>query len=138
MFIRRTESDDVSTASGSSLTDTTDAKFLFAGLELHTESSLPFHGHTLRYTSVEAGHHAGRSAQLSLDASPSTTQTTTTTTTTSTTTGDDISPDPEDATNNLLTRSYLKEVLQVANGRYFPWIGSRPVEHVASADELAA
>jgi hypothetical protein len=40
--------------------------YAFAGLELHRAVSLPYHGFTLTYTSVEAGQGGGTRAELSL------------------------------------------------------------------------
>lgn len=47
-----------------------DAPYLFMGLEIHQAVELAFHGHTLRYSSIDAGRHGGHRQELSLQAGP--------------------------------------------------------------------
>lgn len=42
----------------------------FMGLELHRAVSVPYEGHTLTYTSIEAGQGGGRRAELALSPTP--------------------------------------------------------------------
>ncbi|KAI0008658.1 mitochondrial inner-membrane-bound regulator-domain-containing protein [Xylariaceae sp. FL0662B] len=42
----------------------------FVGLELHRSVSMPFEGHTLTYTSIEAGQGGGRRAEVTLEPAP--------------------------------------------------------------------
>ncbi|SPO03876.1 uncharacterized protein DNG_06559 [Cephalotrichum gorgonifer] len=84
-----------------------EVQYLFTGLELHTSSSAPFHAHSLSYTSIEGGQQ-GRRAQLSLH--PLATA---------------ITPD---ASIKDMAGGYLDEVLRIASGRYFSWVGSRPLD----------
>ncbi|KAK8070864.1 hypothetical protein PG997_011067 [Apiospora hydei] len=44
--------------------------YAFMGLELHRAISVPYEGHTLTYTSIEAGQGGGRRAELALSPKP--------------------------------------------------------------------
>ncbi|KAG6060241.1 hypothetical protein E4U17_004786 [Claviceps sp. LM77 group G4] len=83
--------------------ETTDQPYMFAGLEIQQTVSTEWHGHTLQYSSIEAGQHAGQQQSLSLIAGP-----------------------PQ-AFNSpgLLTRdqlaSFLTLVAQTASGVHFSW-----------------
>ncbi|CAI4218221.1 unnamed protein product [Parascedosporium putredinis] len=103
---------------------TVNVAYTFAGLELHTTASIPFRGHILRYTAVEGGHRAGRSGRLSLEAAPAP--------------GDDGNSSSASPSDSKLQRAFLKEVAQIARGAYFPWTGTRPVDHVASTEDMGA
>lgn len=42
--------------------------YIFRGLEIHQTVEMPWRGHTLRYSSIEAGQHGGQRQELSLQA----------------------------------------------------------------------
>lgn len=91
--------------------------YLFTGLELRTGATLPFRAHRLSYTSVEAGQQ-GRRTQLALHPPA-------------------LEPSSREMSHAELKekeRAYLDEVLRVAQGRYFSWVGSRPVDLTSSDD----
>ena len=82
-----------------------EVEYVFVGLELHTSSTVPFRSGSLSLTSVEAGQQ-GRRTELALHPS-----------------GDIPYADARDR-----GKAYLDEVLRVAKGSYFPWVGSRPLD----------
>ncbi|KAI1079639.1 mitochondrial inner-membrane-bound regulator-domain-containing protein [Whalleya microplaca] len=47
--------------------DLLSATYTFVGLEMHRSVSVPFEGHTLTYTSIEAGQGGGRRAEVTLE-----------------------------------------------------------------------
>ncbi|KAM0513813.1 hypothetical protein ACHAPE_007413 [Trichoderma viride] len=51
-----------------SKTATLNAPYIFMGLETHQIAEIEFHGHTLRYDSIDAGRHGGQRQELSLQA----------------------------------------------------------------------
>lgn len=53
-------------SSAAPLDETTDVEFMFMGLEIHQSIDVAWQGHTLRYSSIEAGHHGGQQQSLSL------------------------------------------------------------------------
>lgn len=53
-----------------SKTATIKAPYIFMGLETHQVAEFDFHGHTLRYDSIDAGRHGGHRQELSLQAGP--------------------------------------------------------------------
>lgn len=53
-----------------SKTATLNAPYIFMGLETHQIAEIEFHGHTLRYDSIDAGRHGGQRQELSLQAGP--------------------------------------------------------------------
>lgn len=97
--------------------DDQEVDYLFTGLELRTGATLPFRAHRLSYTSVEAGQQ-GRRAQLALHPPAFEAE----------------SREMSHAELKEKERAYLDEVLRVAQGRYFSWVGSRPVDHTSSDD----
>jgi hypothetical protein len=48
--------------------ETIDVPYVFMGLEIHQSVEMELDGHTLRYNSIEAGHHGGQRQELSLRA----------------------------------------------------------------------
>lgn len=73
----------------------------FAGLEIHQTVDLDWKGHTLKYSSIEAGQHGGTRQELSLEAAV-----------------------PEDASAiDEVVQSFTREVGQIASGKVFPWTG---------------
>lgn len=83
--------------------------YCFMGLELRTSSTIPLRSNRISLTSVEAGQQ-GRRAELALHP-----------------------PHVDLSDTRGRGRQYLDEVLRIAQGRYFSWIGARPVE--ASIDD---
>ncbi|GAB0135055.1 hypothetical protein EsDP_00003407 [Epichloe bromicola] len=53
-------------SSAAPLDETTDVAYMFMGLEIHQSIAVEWQGHTLRYSSIEAGHHGGQQQRLSL------------------------------------------------------------------------
>lgn len=82
----------------------TEVGYYFMGLELHTSSTVPFRSNLLSLTSIEAGQQ-GRRTELALHP-----------------------PDIDPSETRDRGRQYLDEVLRLAQGKYFPWVGSRPVD----------
>lgn len=78
--------------------------YFFMGLELHTSSTVPFRSNRLSLTSIEAGQQ-GRRAELALHP-----------------------PQVDMLETRGRGRQYLNEALRIAQGKYFSWIGARPVE----------
>ncbi|KAL7930352.1 mitochondrial inner-membrane-bound regulator domain-containing protein [Trichoderma chlorosporum] len=79
--------------------------YIFMGLEIHQAVQLEFHGHTLCYSSIDAGRHGGERQELSLQAGP---------------------PQSTDATTPFTLSEaeasrFLSLVEGVAAGRYFSW-----------------
>jgi hypothetical protein len=64
----------------------------FVGLELHRSATLPFDGHQLTYTSIEAGQGGGRRAEVTLEPVQMTPPTSSPTSSSSTTPGDTSTP----------------------------------------------
>ncbi|MBE3042194.1 hypothetical protein IMZ48_06365 [Candidatus Bathyarchaeota archaeon] len=78
--------------------------FHFMGLELRTTAAVPFRSGRLSLTSVEAGQQ-GRRAELAFEP-----------------------PVVPASVARDRARGYLDEVLGVAKGSYFPWVGARPAD----------
>jgi hypothetical protein len=75
--------------------------YTFAGLEIHQTVDLGWKGHTLKYSSIEAGQHGGTRQELSLEAAV-----------------------PEDALAvDEVVQGFTREVAQIALGKVFPWAG---------------
>ncbi|KAL7816666.1 mitochondrial inner-membrane-bound regulator domain-containing protein [Trichoderma gracile] len=91
-------------ATGRSSKGTINVPYLFMGSEIHQAAELEFHGHTLRYSSIDAGRHGGLRQELSLLAGP---------------------PQSQDATPLTLDKAeasrFLSLVGGLAAGSYFPW-----------------
>ncbi|RFU80993.1 hypothetical protein TARUN_1208 [Trichoderma arundinaceum] len=83
---------------------TVNVPYTFMGLEIHQTIDLEFHGHTLRYSSIDAGHHGGHRQELSLQAGP---------------------PQSEDKAFSGLDEAeashFLSLVQGIATGKYFSW-----------------
>ncbi|PNY29914.1 Uncharacterized protein TCAP_00174 [Tolypocladium capitatum] len=79
----------------------TDVLYTFMGLEIHQVVDLEWHGHTLRYSSVEAGQHGGQRQELSLLAGPPGTH-------------------RQDVTEESAS-TFLQLVEEVATGKHFSW-----------------
>ncbi|KAG5942558.1 hypothetical protein E4U53_007221 [Claviceps sorghi] len=86
-------------------TSTTNTPYLFTGLEIHQTIAVEWHGHTLQYSSIEAGHHAGQQQKLSLIAG-----------------APHDTPDPmaKPLTGDQLA-TFLTLVGETASGVHFPW-----------------
>ncbi|KAG5943292.1 hypothetical protein E4U59_000482 [Claviceps monticola] len=83
--------------------ETTDKPYMFAGLEIQQTVSTEWHGHTLKYSSIEAGQHAGQQQSLSLIAGPP-----------------QASNRSDPLTRDELA-SFLTLVAQTASGVHFSW-----------------
>ncbi|KAG5935778.1 hypothetical protein E4U60_002972 [Claviceps pazoutovae] len=83
--------------------ETTDKPYMFAGLEIQQTVSTEWHGHTLQYSSIEAGQHAGQQQSLSLIAGPP-----------------QASNSSDPLTRDELA-SFLTLVAQTASGVHFSW-----------------
>ncbi|KND88019.1 hypothetical protein TOPH_07280 [Tolypocladium ophioglossoides CBS 100239] len=79
----------------------TDVPYTFMGLEIYQVIDLEWHGHTLRYSSIEAGQHGGQRQELSLHAGPPGTH-------------------QQDMTEES-AGSFLQLVEEVAAGKHFSW-----------------
>ncbi|TFA99016.1 hypothetical protein CCMA1212_009233 [Trichoderma ghanense] len=99
---------------------TINVPYLFMGSEVHQAVELEFHGHTLCYSSIDAGRHGGLRQELSLQAGP---------------------PQSKDATPLTLDKAeasrFLSLVGGLAVGNYFPWHdGSQLVRQLSNVDAL--
>lgn len=79
----------------------TDVPYTFMGLEIHQVVDLAWRGHTLRYSSIEAGQHGGQRQELSLHAAPPGTH--------------------QQDTTGESAGSFLQLVEEVAAGKHFSW-----------------
>ncbi|KAL6856668.1 mitochondrial inner-membrane-bound regulator domain-containing protein [Trichoderma novae-zelandiae] len=99
---------------------TINVPYIFVGSEIHQAVELEFHGHTLCYSSIDAGRHGGRRQELSLQAGP---------------------PQSKDATPLTLDKAeasrFLSLVGRVAAGDYFSWHnGSQLMRNLTNVDAL--
>ncbi|PTB70333.1 hypothetical protein BBK36DRAFT_1173923 [Trichoderma citrinoviride] len=97
-----------------------EAPYLFMGSEIHQAVELEFHGHTLCYSSIDAGRHGGHRQELSLQAGP---------------------PRSKDATPLTLDKAeasrFLSLVGGLAAGDYFSWHnGSQLMRKLPNVDAL--
>ncbi|KAG6206061.1 hypothetical protein E4U35_002054 [Claviceps purpurea] len=83
--------------------ETTEKPYLFAGLEIQQTVSTEWHGHTLQYSSIEAGQHAGQQQSLSLIA------------------GTPQASNSSDPLTRDQLASFLTLVAQTASGVHFSW-----------------
>ncbi|KAG6001397.1 hypothetical protein E4U21_004403 [Claviceps maximensis] len=84
--------------------DTTNIPYMFTGLEIQQTIAIEWHGHTLQYSSIEAGQHAGQQQKLSLIAGPP----------------QDQHQDRKSPTREQLL-SFLTLVDETASGVHFSW-----------------
>lgn len=85
-------------------TATINVPYIFMGLEIHQTVELEFHGHTLCYSSIDAGRHGGHRQELCLQAGPP------------------QSTDPTPFTLDKAEASrFLSLVEGIATGKYFSW-----------------
>ncbi|EGR49795.1 uncharacterized protein TRIREDRAFT_121203 [Trichoderma reesei QM6a] len=99
---------------------TINVPYLFTGSEIHQAVELEFQGHTLRYSSIDAGRHGGLRQELSLLAGP---------------------PQSQDASPLALDKAeasrFLSLVGGLAEGNYFPWHdGSQLMRKLSNVDAL--
>ncbi|KAL6881869.1 mitochondrial inner-membrane-bound regulator domain-containing protein [Trichoderma longibrachiatum] len=109
-----------SKATGRPSEATLDMPYLFMGSEVHQAVQLEFHGHTLCYSSIDAGRHGGLRQELSLQAGP---------------------PQGNDATPLILEKGeasrFLCLVGKLAVGDYFSWHdGSQLMKKLSNVDTL--
>lgn len=75
--------------------------YTFRGLEIHQTVEIPWRGHTLRYSSIEAGQHGGQRQELTLQAgSPG---------------------DPDAGFEGEKRKTFLQLVEDMATGKCFSW-----------------
>ncbi|KAK4077529.1 uncharacterized protein Triagg1_3861 [Trichoderma aggressivum f. europaeum] len=83
---------------------TINVPYIFMGLEIHQTVQIELHGHTLCYSSIDAGRHGGHRQELSLQAGP---------------------PQTKDEPSFMLDKAevsrFLSLVEGVATGKYFSW-----------------
>lgn len=90
--------------------------YVFMGLEIDQFVQAPFEGHTLRYSSVEAGHHGGQRQQLSLRFGP---------------------PDSNGfLADNVNHADFLRVAHKVATGKYFSWDSGHKLMQSRLQEEL--
>jgi hypothetical protein len=75
-------------------------KYMFFGLEIHRSVNMDYHGHSLCYTSIEAGQHGGRRAELTLKAN-------------------DLPEGSSPESVEKMTIKYLQTVFDLAQGNVF-------------------
>ncbi|KAM0417285.1 hypothetical protein ACHAPT_012726 [Fusarium lateritium] len=78
-----------------------EVRYAFRGLEIHQTTEMPWRGHTLRYSSIEAGQHGGQRQELTLQAGSSA--------------GENVSLRADERDN------FLRLVDEMAAGRCFSW-----------------
>ncbi|ODA78668.1 hypothetical protein RJ55_06050 [Drechmeria coniospora] len=91
---------------------TPEVPYLFTGLEVHQVVELAWHGHILRYSSIEAGQHAGQRRELSLHANLG------------------------DLHAIGQNKTFLQLVEEVALGKHFPWQDGHKLMQQCSGDEF--
>ncbi|KAJ0354594.1 hypothetical protein KNSL1_001333 [Colletotrichum chrysophilum] len=92
--------------------------YMFTGLEMRRTLEADYQGHKLLYTSVQAGHHGGRRAEMVLEAQPA-----------------DPSLPPEE--QELHAASFLSLAKDLAQGKVVKWVGEVDAE-AESQRRLAA
>ncbi|EQB55272.1 hypothetical protein CGLO_04816 [Colletotrichum gloeosporioides Cg-14] len=92
--------------------------YMFAGLEMRRTLEADYQGHKLLYTSVQAGHHGGRRAEMVLEAQPA-----------------DPSLPPEE--QDLHAARFLSLAKDLAQGKVVKWVGEVDAE-AESQRRLAA
>ncbi|KAH9235028.1 hypothetical protein K456DRAFT_51887 [Colletotrichum gloeosporioides 23] len=83
--------------------------YMFTGLEMRRTLEADYRGHKLLYTSVQAGHHGGRRAEMVLEAQPA-----------------DPSLSPEE--QELHAASFLSLAKDLAQGKVVKWVGEVDAE----------
>jgi hypothetical protein len=86
-------------------------RYMFMGMEVRRDVEILFQDFTLNFASIDEGIFDGRRAELSLKAEV---------------------PDLEVGSERA--GRYLEVVQKIAEGKYFPWVGGRPVEPGAELD----
>ncbi|KAF4445310.1 hypothetical protein F53441_10922 [Fusarium austroafricanum] len=87
--------------SGNSNTKKRDVLYEFRGTEIHQTVEMPWRGHTLRYSSIEAGQHGGQRQEITLQAG---------------------TPDEDRvAFQGERRETFLQLVEDMATGKYFSW-----------------
>lgn len=94
---------------------TTDIPYGFRGLEIHQTVEIPWRGHTLRYSSIEAGQHGGQRQELTLQAGNS--------------------GEPMATFAGEQRKSFLALVEELATGKCFSWTqGAKAIKHRSLED----
>lgn len=91
-----------------SKTATINAPYIFMGLETHQIAEFNFHGHTLRYDSIDAGRHGGHRQELFLQAGPIRQE------------SEDQDKSPFEL-NEEEASTFLSLAGEIATGKYFSW-----------------
>lgn len=93
-------------------------QYRFAGLEIHRTTTAEWQGQTLRYNSIDAGHHGGLRQELSIEAGSL--------------------RDHDEGLSEAQQKDFLKLVGDVAMGKVFSWSdGHTPVQELAGQRELS-
>ncbi|KAF5653577.1 hypothetical protein FHETE_11389, partial [Fusarium heterosporum] len=87
--------------SGKSNTKKRDVLYDFRGTEIHQTVEMPWRGHTLRYSSIEAGQHGGQRQEITLQAG--------------------TPEDDQAAFQGERKESFLQLVEDIATGKCFSW-----------------
>ncbi|PNP75233.1 hypothetical protein FNYG_11376 [Fusarium nygamai] len=87
--------------SGRMNTGKRDVLYDFRGTEIHQTVEMPWNGHTLRYSSIEAGQHGGQRQEITLQAG--------------------LPGENPVAFKDKRRESFLQLVEDMATGRYFSW-----------------
>ncbi|KAL0937641.1 uncharacterized protein CTRU02_207372 [Colletotrichum truncatum] len=100
-----------STSNGKSISKP--AKYMFVGLEMRRTLDVEYEGHRLQYTSIQAGHHGGRRAEMVLEATP-------------------VDGSLSEKDQETYMQKYLALVQDLAQGEVVKWVGERnpAAEHV--------
>ncbi|KAK5998841.1 hypothetical protein PT974_01225 [Cladobotryum mycophilum] len=95
-----------------------DVAYQFMGLEIHQVAEVDWHGHTLRYNSIEAGQHGGQRQELSLQLGlPQS--------------NDKHTPTQEEKSH------FLQLVEEIAAGKHFSWHQGYELIQEASDEDFA-
>ncbi|KAF5550310.1 hypothetical protein FMEXI_3852 [Fusarium mexicanum] len=87
--------------SGRKNTEKRDVLYDFRGTEIHQTVEMPWNGHTLRYSSIEAGQHGGQRQEITVQAG--------------------LPGENPVAFKDKRRESFLQLVEDVATGKYFSW-----------------
>ncbi|KAG5664380.1 hypothetical protein KAF25_008114 [Fusarium avenaceum] len=87
--------------SGNASTESEDVLYDFRGTEIHQTVEMPWRGHTLRYSSIEAGQHGGQRQEVTLQ------------------TGNEDTVDI--GSHSERTETFLQLVDEIATGKCFSW-----------------
>ncbi|UKZ84570.1 uncharacterized protein TrAFT101_000476 [Trichoderma asperellum] len=98
------------------------APYIFMGLETHQVAEFEFHGHTLRYDSIDAGRHGGHRQGLSLQAGP--------------VQGSEDQDKTPFKLNDEEASAFLSLAGEIATGKYFSWHNGSELVQESSDESL--